>query len=198
MNAQEGIKAIKELLGLHFNAPAPVETTEQSENDFAESTLTDGTIIRYDVLEVGSKVDGVGVDGVAPLADGNYETTDGKVITVTDGVITSITDAVTEPVDEAMNAVDMDAKFGEMQTTIDGLAAKLQSIEALLSEASAKSESKFEALNKAAIDTLQIVESFGKLPNTEPAAKPISNKLAAKEDYLNKVADAITKFKNNK
>lgn len=199
MNAKEGIQAIKELLGLHFNAPAPVETTEQPENEFAESTLTDGTIIRYDALEVGSKVDAVGVDGIMPLADGSYQTIDGKVITVADGVIADITEAITdEPVEEAMSAVEMNTKFSEMQSTIDGLIAKLQGLEAIIAETNTKAEAKFSALNKATIDTLQIVEKFGQLPNVDPVAKPVTNKQAAKDEYLSKVAEAITRLKNNK
>lgn len=199
MNAQEGIKAIKELLGLQFNAPEPEEVVEpNTDAAFGESTLTDGTIIRYEKLEVGTSVEVVGVDGLMPAPDGAHETTDGTVIETKDGVITAITEAVTEPIEEAMKKADAELKFSELTNTIAELSNKLAAIESALNSTVQANENKFAALNKAAIDTLTIVEGFGALPSTEPVAKPVTNKQAAKDEYLQKVAEAIKTFKSNK
>lgn len=189
MNAQEGILAIKSLLGLHFSAPAP-EPTPAPETTFAESTLTDGTIIRYEKLEVGSSVEVLSVDGVIPAPDGAHETNDGVIIETKDGKITNITEAVTEPAtDDFLNQ-----KFADMERAFADLKKKIESIEAALNATVQENKDKFNALNQASLETLTLVEKFGALPSVEPVVKPVTSKENAKQEYFMKLADAIKKI----
>jgi len=191
MNAQEGIKAIKALLGLNFSVEPPAETRIA----LAEATLTDGTIIRYESLEVGQAVIVITAEGEAPAPDGQHELNDGTIVETQGGVITNITEAVTEPTNEDMTN-EFKAAIADLQKSISTLTEKMSAIEQSMTESKTDAANKFSAMNKAVIDTLTLVEKFGQVPSAEPISTPVSPNRKSKDEYFAKVAEAIKGLKN--
>ena len=126
------------------------------------TVVTDNGNLNYegDELAVGAAVTN---DEGNPVADGDYKTEDGKVITVKDGKVESIADAPVEdkPVEEDVEAKkkckaedekpmdtpvedtpvddvdDEDVKIKELQAQIDALKSEIEAIKAKLNEPAA-------------------------------------------------------------
>lgn len=65
--------------------------------ELAEATLTDGTIVKYDVLEVGGVVSVITEEGEIPAPDASHQFEDGTIITTVEGVITEVVAAEVAP-----------------------------------------------------------------------------------------------------
>lgn len=64
---------------------------QETQGVLLEGTLSDGTVIKYDKLEVGGKVSVVTEQGEVKAPEGPHELTDGTIVTVDpDGIITAI------------------------------------------------------------------------------------------------------------
>jgi hypothetical protein len=72
--------------------------SEKTAEAFVDAKLVDGTIVRYDALEVGAALSVVGEDGeIVAAPDGEHELESGEIVRTEEGVIVEILEA--EPVD---------------------------------------------------------------------------------------------------
>ena len=71
----------------------------EAEEKFEDAKLVDGTIVRYESLEIGAALSVVGEDGeVVPAPDGEHELESGDIVRTEGGVIVEIMSP--EPVEE--------------------------------------------------------------------------------------------------
>jgi hypothetical protein len=71
----------------------------ETEEKFEDAKLVDGTIVRYEVLEIGAALSVVGEDGeIVPAPDGEHELESGDIVRTEGGVIVEI--MTPEPVAE--------------------------------------------------------------------------------------------------
>lgn len=84
--------------------------SEENEQTFTDYKLEDGTIVRADALEVGSKIEVIAEDGeVSLLAEGTYLLEDGTSITVdAEGVIAEVIAPAEEEVVEEVVEEEME------------------------------------------------------------------------------------------
>ena len=120
MESKLVINKIKTLLGL------------DTKENFTDAKLADGTIVRFDNLEVGSTISSIDVDGnIIPLIPGEYTLEDKTIVTVeVDGIIAtvipfvevdaklSVTEGLADPI---MNPEDPSTQ-SETQNVVDILA----------------------------------------------------------------------------
>jgi len=144
-----------------------VEEVMESTQEFAETTLLDGTKVRVDGdLAVGNKVE-VEIDGEYVKApEGQHNLSDGRVIYVdADGMINEIQTPDTKKVDE----VGMEEVFGSLQLLLD-------KIDTLTNELTSVKEEN-ESLKSR-------VDMFAKAPSAEPINQKISLTKSTNEDKL--------------
>ncbi|NBW15243.1 MAG: hypothetical protein EBR82_45345, partial [Caulobacteraceae bacterium] len=183
MSALNKINEIKKLLGFSIEEETPAVK-------FGESTLVDGTVIRFpgDSPEVGAVLEVQTPDGqYAPAPDGTHETADGYLVTTEGGVITDIQEKQMETPtaqseDFASVKAEFEAKFNEQSALI----ARLTGLVENLTNAQAK--------------TLEVIEQFSAIPAAEPAKKvnALKGEAARREERIEKFAEAIRKIKTNK
>lgn len=163
MNYTETIKQVKILLGMIAPEVVLTETpiTEVvTEITMAADTLSDGTKITYDKLEVGGIIT---LEDGTPLVTGEYELVDGSKVYVTDGVID-----IVEPADmPEVEGIDPNTPI-----SIEELAKKVKCLEDdLLSLA--------EVITQMANNTQMSEETITKLSkqveeiSAQPSAEPL-------------------------
>jgi hypothetical protein len=191
MSAISKLNEIKKLLGFSVEEDAPVK--------FAESTLVDGTVIRFPgdeiaMLGVGSVLEVQTPEGdFVPAPDGTHETAEGYLVTTEGGIVTEIVEKAPEdsPEDspEDMKADEFaaireeySAKFAEQQTAIEKLTAAI------------------ERLTSAQAKTVEVIEQFSAIPAAEPVKKVngLRGEAARREEQIEKFAAAIRNIKANK
>jgi len=188
MSAISKINEIKKLLGFSVEEETPAVK-------FAESTLVDGTVIRFPgdeiaMLGVGSVLEVQTPDGeFVPAPDGTHETAEGYLVTTEGGVVTQIVEkGEVEPVPVEQNQgfarveAEFEAKFNEQSALI----ARLTGLVENLTNAQAK--------------TLEVIEQFSAIPAAEPAKKvnALKGEAARREERIEKFAEAIRKIKTQK
>jgi hypothetical protein len=188
MSAINKINEIKKLLGFAVEEETPAVK-------FAESTLVDGTVIRFPgdeiaMLGVGSVLEVQTPDGeFAPAPDGTHETAEGYLVTTEGGVVTQIVEkAEVEPVpveqnqDFASVKAEFEAKFNEQAAVI----ARLTGLVENLTNAQAK--------------TLEVIEQFSAIPAAEPAKKvnALKGEAARRDERIMAFAESIRKIKTQK
>jgi len=178
MDALSKLKEIKKLLGFS------VQEEEVPAVAFAESTLVDGTVVRFpgESLEIGSVLEVQTPEGeYVPAPDGTHETADGLLVTTEGGVITAIDekDEEEEAMSDEFNALRNEwlSKFGDQESVIKRL------VEAV------------ERLTEAQAKTVEVIEQFSAIPSAEPikAVKPLADK---KEESLARFSEALKNLKN--
>ena len=178
MEALSKLKEIKKLLGFSVQEEEPAVA-------FAESTLVDGTVVRFpgDSLEIGSVLEVQTPEGeYVPAPDGTHETADGLLVTTEGGVITAIEPKEVEeeePMSDEFNALRNEwlSKFGDQESVIKRL------VEAV------------ERLTEAQAKTVEVIEQFSAIPSAQPikAVKPLADK---KEESLARFSEALKNLKN--
>jgi hypothetical protein len=186
MSAINKLNEIKKLLGFSVEEETPVK--------FAESTLVDGTVIRFPgdeiaMLGVGAVLEVQTPEGeFVPAPDGTHETAEGYLVTTEGGIVTEIVEKANdeEPAEEL--AVDQfaaireeySAKFAEQQTAIEKLTAAI------------------ERLTNAQAKTVEVIEQFSVIPAADPVKKVngLRGEAARRDEQLEKFAAAIKKIKN--
>jgi len=161
------VSSIKESEGSIEEEDMKVEEVMESTQEFAETTLLDGTKVRVDGdLAVGNRVE-VEIDGEYVKApEGQHNLSDGRVIYVdADGMINEIQTPDTKKVDE----VGMEEVFGSLQLLLD-------KIDTLTNELTSVKEEN-ESLKSR-------VDMFAKAPSTEPINQKINLTKNTKEDKL--------------
>jgi hypothetical protein len=188
MSAINKLNEIKKLLGFSVEGEPAVK--------FAESTLVDGTVIRFPgdeiaMLGVGSVLEVQTPEGdFVPAPDGTHETAEGYLVTTEAGIVTEIVEKAQEEAPAEEMQVDQfaaireeySAKFAEQQDAIEKLTAAI------------------ERLTNAQAKTVEVIEQFSAIPAAEPVKKVngLRGEAARRDEQLEKFAAAIRNIKNAK
>lgn len=147
---------------LEDNEPAK-EVTEVVE--MAEATLTDGTIIKYDTLEVGAMVMVITEEGEVPAPDAAHQLENGTIVTTADGAITEIVEAEEAPeVSEEDEMFNAEQEFKALKQENENLKTELAKVQTQFAE--------IPNTLKEMAETLEQVEKVVELAKQEPAAQP--------------------------
>jgi len=157
--------------------------SDKTAQAFVDAKLVDGTIVRYDALEVGAALSVVGEDGeIVAAPNGDHELESGEIVRTEEGVIVEILEA--EPVDaeeeeeieEEMSAAPFDAdSFKE-----DILGAVSNLIKS--ASASFAKNDKVSDIEKAVGLMTELVEKMAATPKEAPSKK-VANPFGKGTDY---------------
>jgi hypothetical protein len=175
------------------------ETTKEA---FVDAKLIDGTIIRYESLEIGATLSVVGEDGeIVAAPDGQHELESGEVVRTEDGVIVEVLEPEAEEVDEEAE----DEKEEEMSAEVpafdadsfkeDILGAVSNLIKSEIDAASFAKNDKVSDIEKAVSLMTDIVEKMAATPKEAPTKKVPNpfNKGTNYAEIAEKMRAAITK-----
>jgi hypothetical protein len=198
MTVNEAIDKIKVLLASNEEAVVTTEETASApvtELNFETYDLKDGSKIDLSGLEIGA--DAMLVDETgnsAPAPDGEYELTDGTMVSVVAGKV----EGVETPQAEAPEMNDEDGveipmesdKFDEMNGTISYLTAENEALKAKVSQL----ESKF---NQAFSQVIGALEGLATMPSADAIQKPKNafSIIEKKEDKVARYLDTVKKLK---
>ena len=172
----------------------------ETEEKFEDAKLADGTIVRYESLEIGAELSVVGEDGeVVAAPDGEHELESGDIVRTEGGVIVEIMSPEpvaeeAEEVEEEMAAEETEEKFDAEGFKADILSAVSELIESKMAEAQFAKTEKVSDIEKAVGLITDIVEKMAATPKEEPSKK-VSNPFNKGVDYNDMVEKmrAITK-----
>ena len=176
--------------------------SEKTAEAFVDAKLVDGTIIRYESLEIGATLSVVGEDGeIVAAPDGQHELESGEIVRTEEGVIVEILEA--EPVDaeeeeeekieEEMSAAPFDAdSFKE-----DILGAVSNLIKSEIASAAFAKNDKVSDIEKAVGLMTELVEKMAATPKEAPSKK-VANPFGRGTDYteLSAKIRAVMKAQN--
>jgi hypothetical protein len=173
------------------------ETTKEA---FVDAKLVDGTIIRYESLEIGAALSVVGEDGeIVAAPDGQHELESGEVVRTEEGVIVEVLEPEAEDVDEEAE----DEKEEEMSAEVpafDADAFKLDIMNSVATLIQAEVEKfakndKVSDIEKAVSLMTDIVEKMAATPKEAPTKKVPNpfNKGTNYAEIAEKMRAAITK-----
>jgi hypothetical protein len=194
MNLNEAIEKLSGLVS-KFNAES---TTEQT---FIDAKLMDGTIIRYESLEVGMPllvIDEAGNELPAP--DGEHELEDGTKVTVESGIITEVASKEEEapeaemPIEQPMAAVETVSKedFEALKNEVDNLKTRFEEFTKTNETLSADNI----AMKEIVKETFSIVEKLAKVPSDNPVSVRSNNPFKKSVTREQELDNLINKFKN--
>jgi len=194
MNLNEAIEKLSGLVS-KFNAEP---TTEQT---FIDAKLVDGTIVRYESLEVGLPlmvIDEAGNELPAP--DGEHELEDGTMLTVEGGIITEVATKTEEapememPIEQPMAAVESVSKedFETLKTEVDNLKTRFEEFTKTNETLTADNV----ALKEIVKETFSIVEKLAKVPSDNPVSVRSNNPFKKSISREQELESIINKFKN--
>lgn len=189
---------ISEMVGAKLPEIKKLLFSETTEEAFVDNKLVDGTIIRYESLEIGAALSVVGEDGeIVAAPDGQHELESGEVVRTEEGLIVEIlepeaeeveeeakdeveeemaSEEVTEEVAEEVPAFDADA-FKE-----DILGAVSNLIKSEIDAASFAKNDKVSDIEKAVSLMTDIVEKMAATPKEAPTKK-VPNPFGKGKDY---------------
>ena len=198
---------ISELVGSKLPEIKKLLFNETTEEAFVDSKLVDGTIVRYEVLEVGAALSVVGEDGeIVAAPDGEHEMESGEVVRTEGGVIVEVLEPVAEEEakdeekEEEMSADETEEATEEVVAEFDAEAFKLDimdSVATLIQAEVAKfaKTEKVGEIEKAVGLITDIVEKMAATPKEEPTKK-VANPFNKGTNYVEiaeKMRAAITK-----
>jgi len=197
MNLNEAIEKLSGLVA-KFNATA---TTENTSETFEDAKLMDGTIVRYEKLEVGMPlmvIDEAGAELPAP--DGEHTLESGVIVTVEGGIITEIETKEEEapeeemPIEQPMAAVETVSKedFEALKAEVDSLKTLFDQF-TTSNEILAKNNIDLRAIVK---ETFSIVEALANVPTENPVSVRSSNPFKKSVSREQEIESIINKFKN--
>jgi hypothetical protein len=162
----------------------------ETEEKFEDAKLVDGTIVRYEVLEIGAALSVVGEDGeIVPAPDGEHELESGDIVRTEGGVIVEI--MTPEPVAEEAEEEKEEEMAAEEKFDAEGFKADILSAvsELIKSEIAAAQFAKTEKvtdIEKAVGLITDIVEKMAATPKEEPSKK-VANPFNKGIDYSDMV-----------
>jgi hypothetical protein len=198
MNLNEAIEKLSGLVS-KFNADT---TTGQT---FVDAKLIDGTIIRYESLEVGMPlmvIDEAGNELPAP--DGEHELEDGTMVTVEAGIITEVASKEEEapeaempeemPIEQPMAAAEIVSKedFETLKSEVADLKTKFEEFSKTNETLSADNV----AMKEIVKETFAIVEKLAKVPSDNPVTVRSNNPFKKTISREQEIENLINKFKN--
>ena len=193
---------ISELVGSKLPEIKKLLFSETTEEAFVDSKLVDGTIVRYEVLEVGAALSVVGEDGeIVPAPDGEHELESGDIVRTEGGLIVEIMspepveEEAEEEKEEEMAAEETEEKFDAEGFKADILSAVSELIESRMAEAQFAKTEKVSDIEKAVGLITDIVEKMAATPKEEPTKKVPNpfNKGTNYAEIAEKMRAAITK-----
>jgi len=170
----------------------------ETEQKFEDAKLVDGTIVRYESLEIGAALSVVGEDGeIVPAPDGEHELESGDIVRTEGGVIVEIMSP--EPVaeeaeEEKEEEMAAEEKFDSEGFKADILSAVSELIKSEIAAAQFAKTEKVSDIEKAVGLITDIVEKMAATPKEEPSKK-VANPFNKGIDYNDMVEKmrAITK-----
>jgi len=175
---------ISEIVGAKLPEIKKLLFSETTEEAFVDAKLVDGTIIRYESLEIGSALSVVGEDGeIVAAPDGQHELESGEVVRTEEGVIVEVLEPEAEEEAEEEKEEEMSAEV----PAFDADAFKLDimnSVATLIQsevEKFAKND-KVSDIEKAVSLMTDIVEKMAATPKEEPSKK-VANPFNKGTDY---------------
>lgn len=188
---------ISELVGAKLPEIKKLLFSETAEK-FEDAKLADGTIVRYEVLEIGAALSVVGEDGeIVPAPDGEHELESGDIVRTEGGVIVEIMSP--EPVEEEAEEekeeeMAAEEKFDSEGFKADILLAVSELIKSEIAAAQFAKTDKVSDIEKAVGLITDIVEKMAATPKEEPSKK-VANPFNKGIDYSEMVEKmrAITK-----
>ena len=180
---------ISELVGSKLPEIKKLLFSETTEEAFVDNKLVDGTIIRYESLEIGAALAVIGEDGeVVPAPDGEHELESGEVVRTEGGVIVEI--MTPEPVEEEAEEVEeemaSEEKFDSEGFKADILSAVSELIKSEIAAAQFAKTDKVTDIEKAVGLITDIVEKMAATPKEEPSKK-VANPFNKGIDYSDMV-----------
>lgn len=171
----------------------------ETEEKFEDAKLVDGTIVRYEVLEIGAALSVVGEDGeIVAAPDGEHELESGVVVRTEGGLIVEILEP--EPVEEEAGDEEKEEEMSADETTeetteevveevaqFDAEAFKLDIMDSVATliqaevDKFAKTE-KVGEIEKAVGLITDIVEKMAATPKEAPT-KSVPNPFGKGKDY---------------
>jgi hypothetical protein len=195
MNLNEAIEKLSGLVS-KFNAEP---TTEQT---FIDAKLMDGTIVRYEKLEVGQTlfvIDEAGNELKAPTDTHTLE--DGTKVRVEEGIIVEIETKEEEapeveeaPIEQPMAAVESVSKedFEALKSEVENLKTKFEEFTKTNETLSADNV----AMKEIVKETFSIVEKLAKVPSDNPVTVRSNNPFKKSVTREQELENLINKFKN--
>jgi hypothetical protein len=183
---------ISEMVGAKLPEIKKLLFSETTEEAFVDAKLVDGTIIRYESLEIGAALSVVGEDGeIVPAPDGQHELESGEVVRTEEGVIVEILEPEAEEVEEEAKDEEKEEEMSAEEVT--------EEVPAFDADAF-----KLDIMNSVATLIQSEVEKFAKTDKVNDIEKAVSlmtdivEKMAAtpKEAPTKKVANPFNKGTN--
>lgn len=178
--------------------------SEKTAEAFVDAKLVDGTIIRYEALEVGATLSVVGEDGeIVAAPDGQHELESGEIVRTEEGVIVEILEPEAEPVDaEEEVEEEMSAEapaFDSDSFKEDILGAVSNLIKSEIASAAFAKNDKVSDIEKAVSLMSELVEKMAATPKEAPSKK-VANPFGRGTDYteLASKISAVMKEQKNK
>ena len=188
---------ISEIVGAKLPEIKKLLFSEKTEEAFVDAKLVDGTIIRYESLEIGAALSVVGEDGeIVAAPDGQHELESGEVVRTEEGVIVEVLEPEAEEEAEEEKEEEMSAEV----PAFDADAFKLDimnSVATLIQsevEKFAKND-KVSDIEKAVSLMTDIVEKMAATPKEAPTKKVPNpfNKGTNYAEIAEKMRASITK-----
>jgi len=199
---------ISEIVGAKLPEIKKLLFSETTEEAFVDAKLVDGTIIRYESLEIGAALSVVGEDGeIVPAPDGQHELESGEIVRTEEGVIVEVLEPEAEEVEEEakdeekeeeMSAEEVPA-FDADSFKEDILGAVSNLIKSEIDAASFAKNDKVSDIEKAVSLMTDIVEKMAATPKEAPSKK-VANPFGRGTDYteLASKISAVMKEQKNK
>ena len=180
---------ISEMVGAKLPEIKKLLFSETTEEAFVDAKLVDGTIIRYESLEIGATLSVVGEDGeIVSAPDGQHELESGEIVRTEEGIIVEILEPEAEEVDEEAE----DEKEEEMSAEApafdadsfkeDILGAVSNLIKSEIDAASFAKNDKVSDIEKAVSLMTELVEKMAATPKEAPSKK-VANPFGRGTDY---------------
>ena len=181
---------ISEMVGAKLPEIKKLLFSETTEEAFVDAKLIDGTIIRYESLEIGAALSVVGEDGeIVPAPDGQHELESGEVVRTEEGVIVEILEPEAEEVEEEAKDEEKEEEMSaeEEVPAFDADAFKLDimnSVATLIQSEVDKfaKNDKVNDIEKAVSLMTDIVEKMAATPKEAPSKK-VANPFGKGTDY---------------
>jgi len=182
MKAKEALDQIKSLL---FSDDAVV--TNEVVTEFAEGVLADGTIVKFDKLEVGGVISIVTDEGEVPAPVGEHELEDGTMIVIVEPGIIAEVKAMEE---EEVAEVEVEE---ELSADVVNYDAKFQEISEAFNSKMSEIETKVSSLNEVTKKLIEFMEAFATIESAPESQAPKNTFLAQSKNVK---ADSFKKLQN--
>jgi len=175
----EAKKALEQIKSLLFAEQEVVASQEEVVIEFAEGVLADGTIVKFDKLEVGGMISVVTEEGEVPAPVGEHELEDGTIVVVSEpGIIAEV-----KMVEQDENEVEVDVEMSseeeeeesakvEEEVVAEPQVDKFAEISETFNVKFAEVEAKIEFLNDISKRLVEFMEAYAKVESVEETQAP--------------------------